>query len=242
MIAGTGIILVEDNCESLGATFSGRQAGTFGLMGTYSTFFSHHMSTMEGGVVVTDDEECYHLALAMRAHGWTRQLPAHSTICSKGDDPFMESYRFVTPGFNFRPLEMSGAIGIHQLRKLPGFIDIRRRNADYFLSRFSDHPHFTVQEAIGEPSWFGFALILRDGSPLSRSEVVAALRAAGIECRPVVAGNYTRHAAISYFDYEVHGTLVNADRAHDRGLFVGNNQVDITSQIAHLADTLSRLC
>lgn len=98
-IEGTDIVLLEDNCESLGATFDGRQAGTFGMMGTFSFFFSHHISTMEGGMVVTDDEELHHFLLAIRAHGWTRNLPKVNLVCgTKSDDPFEESFRFVVPG------------------------------------------------------------------------------------------------------------------------------------------------
>ena len=79
IIGGRNIVLVEDNCESMGATFNGKQAGTFGVMGSFSCFFSHHISTMEGGVVVTNDEELYHVMLVLRAHGWTRNLP-NSTL------------------------------------------------------------------------------------------------------------------------------------------------------------------
>jgi CDP-6-deoxy-D-xylo-4-hexulose-3-dehydrase len=80
MISNTNIILLEDNCESLGATFDGKKAGTFGVMGTYSSFFSHHISTMEGGMIVTDDEELYQILLCTRSHGWTRNLPENNLI------------------------------------------------------------------------------------------------------------------------------------------------------------------
>ena len=111
MIVGKNIELLEDNCESLGATLNGKQAGTFGLMGTYSSFFSHHISTMEGGLVVTDDEELYHIMLSVCSHGWTRHLPKENKLCVKSDNPFEESFRFILPGYNLRPLDMSGALG-----------------------------------------------------------------------------------------------------------------------------------
>ena len=119
LIGPRRITLLEDNCESMGATFAGRQTGTFGVMGTFSCFFSHHISTMEGGLVVTDDEELYHILLALRAHGWTRNLPKFNRLTGvKSDDPFEESFRFVLPGYNLRPLEMSGALGVEQMKKL----------------------------------------------------------------------------------------------------------------------------
>ena len=129
IIGDKKIIILEDNCESMGATFKGKQTGTFGLMGSFSTFFSHHMSTMEGGHIVTDDEEIYHILLSLRAHGWTRNLPKFNHVCgTKSEDSFEESFRFVLPGYNVRPLELEAAIGIEQLKKLPGFITERRRN------------------------------------------------------------------------------------------------------------------
>lgn len=235
------IALLEDNCESMGALFRGKQAGTFGLMGTYSSFFSHHISTMEGGVLVTDDEECWHLALSVRAHGWTRNLPEKNLLCQKAEDPFLESFRFILPGYNLRPLEMSGAIGQDQMRKLPEFVRIRRENAAHFLSLFGDDERFSVQREIGQSSWFGFSLVRRDGRRFERSDVVQRLRKNGIECRPVVCGNFARHAAIAYYDHVIPRPLVNADRVHDHGLFVGNNQVDIREQIDLLHRSLADL-
>ena len=89
LIHNKDIYLIEDNCESLGATFNGKQCGTFGLMGTYSSFFSHHISTMEGGIVTTDNEELYHILLCLRAHGWTRNLPKENKVTGlKSDDLF----------------------------------------------------------------------------------------------------------------------------------------------------------
>lgn len=241
ILGGRDIVLLEDNCESLGATFAGKEAGTFGLMGTYSSFFSHHISTMEGGMLVTDDDECWQLALSVRAHGWTRNLPADNLLCEKSADPFLESFRFILPGYNLRPLEMSGAIGQEQMRKLPDFVRIRRENAAHFVARFGDDARFSIQRELGRSSWFGFALLRRQGRNFARSEVVQRLRQSGIECRPVVAGNFARHAAIAYFDHAIPMPLTNADHVHDHGLFVGNNQVDIREQIDLLHAALQGL-
>ena len=107
IIADKEIILIEDNCESLGAKFNKKYCGTYGIMGTFSSFFSHHICTMEGGLIVTDDIELYHILLSLRAHGWTRDLPEENQICKKQDDnSFNELFRFILPGFNVRPLEM----------------------------------------------------------------------------------------------------------------------------------------
>ena len=238
LIKDTDIILFEDNCESMGAEFCDKQAGTFGVVGTFSTFFSHHMATMEGGIVATDDEEIYHILLSLRAHGWTRNLPKENHVCSKSDDPFEESFRFVLPGYNVRPLEMSGAIGVEQLKKLPSFLRQRRENARKFIELFGEHKEFQIQEDLGISSWFGFSLTIKQGSPLNRKGVVNKLRDNNIECRPIVTGNFTRNEVMKYFDYEIHKTLVNADHVHENGFFVGNSQECLDKEIRHLYTVL----
>lgn len=226
------ILLLEDNCESMGATFEGKQAGTFGLMGTYSSFFSHHISTMEGGLVVTDDEELYQIMLSLRAHGWTRNLPKQNLVCSeKSDDPFEESFRFVLPGFNLRPLELSGAIGLHQIEKLPGLVKARRENGRLLQSTLSDHPDIMIQREIGESSWFGFSLVIRPGSSWSRKTLIERLNTLGFECRPIVAGNFAKNEVVKYFDSTVHGQLKNAEHIDQHDLFIGNHHYKIDEAI-----------
>lgn len=235
LIAGRDIVLMEDNCESMGATYQGRQAGTFGVVGSFSAFFSHHISTMEGGLVVTDDEELYHVMLSLRAHGWTRNLPKHNHVCgTKSDDPFEESFRFVLPGYNLRPLELSGALGIEQVKRLPGLIAARRANGRALQAAFADHPRLMIQRELGESSWFGFALTIRPGAG-SRRELVTALQEAGFECRPVVAGNFAKNTVVQYFDHEVHGTLRHAEYLDQHSLFVGNHHYPIPEAVEALS-------
>jgi CDP-4-dehydro-6-deoxyglucose reductase, E1 len=238
LIAGRDIVLLEDNCESMGATFAGKQAGTFGAVGSFSAFFSHHISTMEGGLVVTDDEELYHLMLSLRAHGWTRNLPKHNHVCgTKSDDPFEESFRFVLPGYNLRPLELSGALGIEQVRRLPALIKARRENGRLLQAAFADHPRLMIQREVGSSSWFGFALTIRPGTGRDRRELVTALNVAGFECRPVVAGNFAKNTVVQYFDHEIHGHLRHAEYLDRQSLFVGNHHYPIPEAV----DMLSRV-
>ncbi|TLD88615.1 DegT/DnrJ/EryC1/StrS family aminotransferase [Helicobacter sp. MIT 05-5294] len=238
MVKGKNILLLEDNCESMGAEFEGKQAGTFGIMGTFSTFYSHHMATMEGGFVVTDDEELYHILLCLRAHGWTRNLPKDNKVAPKSDDWFSESFRFVLPGYNVRPVEMSGAIGVEQLKKLPNFLKHRRENANLFCEYFKNHPDFIVQKEIGSSSWFGFSLVIKPDSRLKRKEIIKMLEENKIEYRPIATGDFTQNEVIKYFDYEIFGELKNAKYIQEKGFFVGNHQVDISKQIHLLAKVL----
>jgi len=235
IIEGRNIFLIEDNCESLGAEFMGKKAGTFGIMGSFSSFFSHHISTMEGGLVATDNEELFHILLALRAHGWTRNLPKNNLVCGeKSEDPFEESFRFVLPGYNVRPLEMSGALGIEQVKKLPVLITERRKNGAKLQQAMANHPDLLIQKEIGASSWFGFSLVIRPGSQVTRPALLEKLGSEGFECRPVVAGNFAKNEVVRYFDSEVHGELRNADHIHHSGLFVGNHHYPINEAIAAL--------
>ena len=238
IIGNRDILLMEDNCESMGATYNGKFTGTFGIMGTFSTFYSHHMATMEGGVVCTDDEELYHILLCLRAHGWTRHLPKENKISNKSDNWFEESFRFLLPGYNVRPVEMSGVIGIEQLKKLPAFLEQRRKNAELFVSLFNDNPTFYIQKEIGNSSWFGFSLIIKPNAKVDRLAIVKKLEENGIDCRPIVTGDFTKNEVLKYFDYEIFGKVKNANYLDTKGLFVGNHQIDLTKEIKHLYNVL----
>lgn len=238
-IAGN-IPIFEDNCESMGANFAGKNAGTHGLLGSFSTFFSHHMCTMEGGVTVTDDEMLYQFMLAIRAHGWTRNLPDQNFITGiKSQDRFEESFKFVVPGYNLRPLEVEGAIGRIQLKKLNNFILERRKNANFFkdkiVKKYNDKIIF--QEEIGESSWFGFSMIFE--SPAIRKKMIDVFETEEIDCRPIVAGNFCRQPVIKKMNCKF-DKLVNADIVHDRGLFVGNHHFNLEHEIQRLDIALER--
>ncbi len=237
IIGDRKIVLLEDNCESMGATFGGKHTGTFAHVGSFSSFFSHHISTMEGGVITTDDEELYHVMLSMRAHGWTRNLPRENHVTgTKSDDPFEESFNFVLPGYNLRPLEMSGALGQEQLKKLPDLIKGRRENARIFVERLSNHPLFTLQEEIGKSSWFGFSLLLRPDVGISRKDLVTKLGELGFECRPVVAGNFTKNPVMQHIPHMIHQDLPNAEYIDQNGLFIGNHHYPIPEAAEVLAE------
>ncbi|QED23882.1 Putative pyridoxal-phosphate-dependent aminoacid transferase [Candidatus Deianiraea vastatrix] len=239
-IIGTrNITILEDNCESMGSSYNDKQTGTFGKMGTYSCFFSHHISTMEGGLIVTDNEEFHHILLSLRAHGWTRNLPENNHLCTKMSDLFKEHFRFLIPGYNVRPLEMSGAIGIEQLKKLPSMIAKRRENARIFQDNFANDERFIIQKEIGKSSWFGFAMIIKPEAGIERSAIIAKLTEAKIETRPIVTGDMTKCEMLKYFDYELAGSMENAELIDSNGFFVGNHDVDIAKNIALLRNILN---
>jgi CDP-6-deoxy-D-xylo-4-hexulose-3-dehydrase len=234
------LFVIEDNCESLGAELNGKSAGTFGLGGTFSTFFSHHISTMEGGLVATDSEELYQTLKSIRAHGWTRDLPKENFVHPKTGSDWDDLFRFVLPGYNLRPLEIEAAIGCEQIKKLPDFVSARRANALLFQAAMADFPDIDIQTEIGKSSWFGFSLILKGKLTNHRSLLVEELRANEIESRPVVTGNFTRNPVIKHLAHAPIPPLPGSDLIHDQGFFVGNHHYDLRIQIERLHQVLSK--
>jgi CDP-6-deoxy-D-xylo-4-hexulose-3-dehydrase len=233
-----GLYFIEDNCESMDAEVAGRKAGTFGHVSTFSSFFSHHISTMEGGMVVTDDRELYELAKSLRAHGWVRDLPKDSIIYEKREDDFYEAYRFILPGYNVRPIELSGAIGVEQLKKLPAMTAARRKNWALFQRLFAGDNRLVIQRENGKSSAFSFTMMPNPSLGIPRERILAALKSADIGYRIITGGCITRHDVVKYYDYETVGDLPNANYAHDQGFFVGNHPFDLTPQIERLRSVI----
>jgi CDP-6-deoxy-D-xylo-4-hexulose-3-dehydrase len=232
------LILLEDNCESLAATYDGENCGSLGLMGTFSSFFSHHMCTIEGGVTLTNDEELYQIMVSLRAHGWTRGLPDKNFVHDKDGNVFNDLFRFVLPGYNLRPNEVFAALGLEQLKKLPKMIEDRRRNAEYFNLKMNTlqakYPGmFYTQKILSKSnsSWFGFSIVLDQELKNKRSDIVKMLTKAEIESRPIVAGNFAKNPVIKYMKSRISGELTNSNHIDENGLFIGNNHGDQRERI-----------
>ena len=222
------------------AKYKDKFTGTFGICGSFSTFFSHHMSTMEGGIITTDNEEIYHILLSIRSHGWTRSLPKVNLVSgTKDSDTFNESFKFVLPGYNVRPLELSAAIGKEQLLKLPSFIQQRRSNAEYFINLFGDHPFLMLQQEIEESSWFGFSLIIKEGSNIKRKDILERLDSIGVQYRPIVTGNFFNQPVIKYIDHVARPMLPNSEYLDRHGFFIGNHHFNISHQLNTLHECLA---
>ncbi len=237
-----GLYVLEDNCESMDAELNGKKAGTFGDLNSFSFFFSHHISTMEGGMVLTDDLELAHLCRSMRAHGWTRDLPHDTPLYERTASDHFEAYRFILPGYNVRPLEMEGAIGREQLKKLPTLTAARRKNMALFQELFAGDDRFIIQRENGVSSCFSFTIILNPAHNPDREKVFAALKEADIGFRIITGGCFLRHDVLKYYDYDTVGAIENAFTAHDLGFFVGNHPFDLTPQIERLRAVLDRVC
>jgi CDP-6-deoxy-D-xylo-4-hexulose-3-dehydrase len=231
--------MIEDNCESMGATYDGKLAGTFGEIGTFSSFFSHHISTMEGGLSVTNSLELKQVMTSLRAHGWTRELPSENFVHDKTGDDFEDLFRFVLPGYNLRPLELEGAIGTEQLKKLPSIVSGRRANAIKFINLMQKFPEIQIQKELGESSWFGFSLVLTGKQIGRRADLINALKAQSIAVRPIVAGNFAKNPVLKHLPHVALSELKNADQVHDEGLFIGNHHYEMNHEFDLLENALT---
>lgn len=234
------LFMIEDNCESLGASFEGKFAGTFGDVGTFSSYFSHHISTMEGGMSLTSNLELAEAMLSLRAHGWTRDLPEKNSVFNKTGDDFEDLFRFVLPGYNLRPLEIEGAIGRKQVTKIDSILEGRRKNAGVFLEVMEEFPEILTQREVGKSSWFGFSMVLSGRLAHRRKALVEILTEEGIQCRPIVAGNFTRNPVIQHLEHTIVGSLSISDLIHDHGLFIGNHHYFLGEELEHLRRVLRR--
>ena len=220
------LYVIEDACEAHGAEYKGGKAGSFGHFASFSFFFSHHISTIEGGMVLTSDEGLAEMAKALRVFGWVRDLKdkdriarQHATI-----DP---RYLFLNIGYNFRPSEIQGAFGIHQIKRLEKFIEIRRQNASFWLESLRDYEDYLLlhrEKGGTRHVWFGYPITIKPGAPFTREELVSFLEKKGVETRPIMSGNIVEQPAMAHFPYRQVGELPNSRLIMRNSFFFGNHQ------------------
>jgi len=220
------LYVIEDACEAHGAEFRGRKVGSFGDLATFSFFFSHHINTIEGGMVLTNNEKLAELSKALRVFGWVRDLKNKGRITReyKDIDP---RYLFINIGYNFRPTEMQGAFGIHQLSKLEKFIEIRRENARFWserLGKFRDYIRLHSEREGTRHVWFGYPLTIKPSAPFTRKELMDFLEGKGVETRPIMAGNFDEQPVMRLFNYRKLGNLPNSRLIMRNSFFFGNHQ------------------
>ncbi len=226
--------VIEDTCESLGTEIAGRKVGSFGHFGTFSFYFSHHITTIEGGMVVTDDDGLNDLARSLRAHGWSRDMSTRERLeaSSPGIDP---RFLFVNVGYNLRPMETQAAFGLVQLERLGEFNERRRENARALgqaLRPYSDRVRLINEQEGGRSTWFGFSVIAESAE--QRVALRDHLEARNIATRPIVAGNLALQPAFKDQPHRSVGDLSVATRVGERGLFIGNHPNLTERQLEHV--------
>lgn len=220
------LLVIEDACEAHGAEYNGQKVGSFGDLATFSFFFSHHISTIEGGMVVTNDEEYAELAKALRVFGWIRDMKDKDEIARRYED-IDPRFLFTNTGYNLRPTEIQGAFGIHQIGKLDKFIEIRRENARFWTDSLKKYSGYLIchEEREGTKHvWFGYPVTVKPGAPFTRKELVSFLEGKGVETRPIMSGNIDQQPAMKLFDYRKIGELENSRLIMRNSFFIGNHQ------------------
>jgi len=226
------IYLFEDNCEALGAKIEREKTGTFGVLSSHSFFFSHHISTIEGGMVTTNDHELYCLMKSIRAHGWSRDLPKNKNLNFSKKKGLYEKYNFILPGYNLRSTEISAAIGIEQLKKLKNMIYIRNKNLKLFQNLFKNDKRFIIQKTKYTTSSFSLPMIFKNKvTQKFKLRFFNLLKKNNINFRLITGGCFTEHPYKKYFNYEIYKNVNNAKKAHKDGFFVGNASRNLTKEI-----------
>jgi CDP-6-deoxy-D-xylo-4-hexulose-3-dehydrase len=230
------ILLIEDTCESIGSKYNDKLLGTLGDLSTFSFYFGHHMSTIEGGMISTNDEDLYHILLSIRSHGWDRDLPKEkqNSLREKyGVDKFRSLYTFYYPGFNLRSTDLQAYIGLGQLEKLDMIVENRNKNFIRYKNEIKN-TFWNVSEPEGSfISNFSFPIITENIKELTEQLV-----ANNIECRPLICGSINEHP----FWYERYGkqNLPNSKLVHNYGLYLPNNHQMTDEEISKVIEVVNK--
>ena len=219
------ILFFEDNCESLGSKVDGELLGNFGVASTFSFFVGHHFSTIEGGMICTDDEELYHMLVMVRAHGWDRNLPEHKKLHLKkkhGVDDFFSRYTFYDLAYNLRPTEIQGYLGNIQLPYLPEIIAARRKNFDIFDAAIKRNKELLAiaTDHMDVVSNFAIPVVAKDKGVFE--SLKKRFADSDVEIRPIIAGNIAKHVFYTKHNFKKTESP-NADYIHAHGFYFGNN-------------------
>jgi len=239
------LLLVEDTCESLGSTQNGRWLGTLGDFGTFSFYFSHHMTTIEGGMVIGKTQEDEDLLRCLRSHGWSREQSNREDI--ERDNPDIDPrFLFINLGYNVRPMEIQAAFGSEQLRRLDAMNSHRRENVRRLREALRGHPLWEDQLLFPTPSsgldpcWFGFPFLVSDSTRFDNRVFTRRLLERGIDTRPIVSGNMALQPAMRHVPVDLSlGPFHGTQTIHERGVFMGCHAKPLEEpQIQWLADSV----
>lgn len=236
-----GLVLIEDCCEALGAYYDGTAVGKFGQVGTFSFYFSHHMTTLEGGICVTEDFEFAEVVRALRAHGWIRELRRQEPYFEKHPE-IDKRFLFVNMGYNLRLTELQAAFGSVQLPKLAGFVEARRTNtAEWQKDLFPWSAFFDFQRETpkSRSSCFSFPVVLKHGAPFALADITAFLNRANIETRPIICGNMAEQPGMKLYPHRVVGDLRHSSRVMHLGFAFGNHQAVDASARAYVTGKIA---
>jgi CDP-6-deoxy-D-xylo-4-hexulose-3-dehydrase len=242
--------VVEDSCDALGGTYEGKQLGSFGDLSTLSFYPAHHITTGEGGAVLI--KNAYLKPIVESFRDWGRSCwcaPGCDNTCAKrygwklGELPqgYDHKYTYSHLGFNLKSGDIQAAIGIEQLNRLDTFVEIRKRNWLRLHERLSDLEEYLLLPKVtpnADPSWFGFAMTVKDNSPVTRDKLISHLNSVGIATRLLFAGNLLRQPAFLGTPRRVHSSLVNTDKVMNDTFWIGVWPGLTENMVDFMADTL----
>ena len=230
------LILIEDTCESLGSTYKNKSLGTFGKFGTYSFYVSHQLIAGEGGMLVCNDSNDYKIAHTLRAHGWDRGL-------KKKDNT---EFNFVNSGFNIRPLDLTAAIGLSQLKRLKKSIQTKIKNRKKIINsvksskKWKNQLTFLEPEKYLKPSWFGIPILLNKKFIKKKKIYLKKLNKNGIDTRPIISGNFLKQPCINLYKLnKSNEKFPSTQEIEDRGFFIGlHDKIIVEKDIKKLTNNL----
>ena len=228
--------LIEDACEALGSQNKNIKAGNFGLAGSFSFYYGHHISTIEGGMVVTNDRELYNIMLSIRSHGWSRDIePEYETMwkASFDVDEFRNLYSFYYPGFNLRSTDLNAFLGLSQIKKMDHIVAKRSANFEFYKKYLGDK-YFYQKSNTDILSSFAFGTFAQN-----RLQVSHHLKSHKIECRPLVCGSMGRQPFWIKKYGEMH--MPNADKIHDFGLYLPNHDKITEEEIQFVSEKFKEI-
>jgi len=229
------VALIEDTCESFGSSYKQKKLGNFGIASTFSTYFGHHLSTIEGGIVATNNTEFYNVLLSIRSHGWLRDCDDNfskpkNSAWSVSD--FASQYTFHYPGFNLRATDLQAFLGIRQLDYADDVSEVRSHNFNAYIKNISNNLWKPKSQDDSFVSNFCYPILCKN-----RKELVAALNEGGIETRPLIAGSMAKQPFfVSRYGAQI---LENADLVHRFGLYLPNNHRMDDNDIEHISSVVN---
>ena len=231
------IYLIEDTCEALGSKYNSKYLGTFGDFGTYSFYFSHQITSGEGGMIVCNSKEDYNLIYSLRSHGWDRGL--NKSIRKN-------QFNFINSGFNVRPMDLTAAIGLSQFKRLDKMMRIRSENRKKIINRlknsnlWNDQYSFFYPSKNVTPSWFGLPIILNHLNKGKKEKFINYLNSNGVETRPILSGNFLNQPSAKLYRLNSKNLKFNnSQKIEDNGFFIGLPTEKIADKnLNHLASKL----
>ena len=227
------LILVEDACEALGSSFKNKQLGTFGEFSSFSFYYSHHITSGEGGMVCVKNKKYLDVIKSLRSHGWSRDLSNSGSISKKYKN-IDKNWIFVNSGFNLRPTDINAAIGIQQLKRIKKILKIRKYNflkiKKTLISNKNYKKQFTIlsDQKYSSIAWFGIPFMLNSKNKNYKHKVMKKLNKKGIMTRPIISGNFANQPSIQLYKIKSNTKLPNADLVDKNSFFLGLHNIKIT--------------